>query len=80
MSKTPRQVRRWIRKQRWRRDFVRYSWKYRRSPILFLWVVTGHARTMTLMAAFDWEKTPQGFGWWLSAENDFMNWWRHGKK
>ena len=78
--KTPRQVRRYLRRQAWYgsfRDLVLTEWKKPlRQRLRTLW---GFEGALTVEGAFDWDKTVQGYTHWSIVNECFVAWFISGQ-
>ena len=74
-EKTPRQVRRYIRRQDWYRSFRDLVMMERDRPLWRrlrrLW---GFEGALTVEGAFDWDKTVQGYTHWSIVNECFVAW------
>lgn len=76
--KTPAQIRAWLETRRWFKKFKRNLEKQAKlnpelqetvDNILEGWY--GHS---TISAAFKWENTPEGLGYWAKRNSEFIRW------
>lgn len=74
--KTPRQVRRWLRRQPWYKDFRKFVMleedRKLRDKLL---VLAGYYGMTTLIEAFDWSATLQGYNEWAARSRALCGWY-----
>ena len=74
--KTPKQVRRWMRRQTWWRSFRTLAWmEENRSLRDKLRTLTGHGGLHTVAEAFNGFETLQGGAFWADVSAEFMCWY-----
>lgn len=76
LPKTARQVRRYLRRQPWYDSFRRLVWmEENRSIRDRIRTLRGRDGGYTIIGAFDWTSSVQGFNGWSEVSNEFDKWY-----
>jgi len=76
--KTPKQIRRYLRKQPWYKAWLKFTWMS--QPLKdFIRFARGKAGVDTLQG-FSWHNTVQGNSFWARASANFSEWYHHGEE
>lgn len=71
--KTPKQIRRYLRKQPWYEAWLKFTWM--QQPLKeFLLFALGYKDTSTIQG-FSWQGTVQGGSFWNEVDNKFKTWY-----
>ena len=75
-GKSPRQIRRYMRRQPWWRSFCRLTWMEQGHTIReCMKVLYGFEGVNTITHAFEWHSTVQGAFYWETIDKDFRKWY-----
>lgn len=78
MSPKPHDIRRWLRRQPWYRDFVGHvRWNDRVTLRHKLRILSGRKGEATMTEAFDFGITVEGARKWRERNEQFINWFTY---
>lgn len=72
--KTPKQIKKWLRSQRWYPQFVK-NMKELRVTGLDYSILNGKWGQQTISAGFVWDMSPEGQDFWNDKDTQFLLWY-----
>lgn len=74
-SKTPRQIKKWLKKQPWYNRFVYNMDNSRNSS--YDHILSGNEGAFTIRISFIWKNSPEGHDFWENIDNQFIQWYNN---
>lgn len=77
--KTPEQIKAWLEAQPWYEQFKNYTLNPDMNPAKRLEIdstdaLSGDWRDLTILCAFNWLKTNEGYMFWVNIDSQFRKW------
>lgn len=73
--KTPEQIKEWLEKQKWYESFKQQAEKNLGITPELDETLNGIDGILTISAAFDWQRSEEGFSFWERINKDFLRWY-----
>ena len=76
--RTKEEIKNWLEKQPWFKNYVKniYLLRLQSDPSVMERFISGSKEEDTIGAAFIWDSTNEGYGFWACADKEFRNWYK----